>query len=155
MKEQEILNKFEKDFNSGATIAEGLEIAFNNLPDGFLEKKQNKTGTNFSEIDDIVMTSIQKNPNFRRLDLYQSFEESFDKDKVFEKQNIKVVNLVFEILFDEIQEMIKQLENLKKSNQREITAVAEELIEELNSNEAEIKAEALIDARKFIKIFGD
>ena len=114
-----------------------------------------KDKTNFSEIDDIVMTSIQKNPNFRRLDLYQSFEESFDKDKVFEKQNIKVVNLVFEILFDEIQEMIKQLENLKKSNQREITAVAEELIEELNSNEAEIKAEALIDALEFIKTFGD
>lgn len=152
MKEQKILNKFEQDFNSGATIAEGLEIAFNNLPDGFLEK--DKTRTNFSEIDDIVMTSIQSNPNFRRLDLYQSFEESFDKDKVFEKQNIKVVNLVFEILFNEIQEMIQKLETLKKSNQREITAVAEELIEELNSNETEIKAEALIDAIKFIKTFG-
>lgn len=110
---------------------------------------------NFSEIDDIIIASIQKKPDFGRIDLYQNFEENFDKDKVFEKQNIKIVNLVFEILFDEIQEIIKKLEILQKSNQREITAVAEELIEELNSNKAEIKAEALIDALKFIKIFGN
>lgn len=55
MNEQEILNKFEKDFNSGATVVEGLEIAFNNLPDGFLEK--DKTGEILTRLRQLKDTS--------------------------------------------------------------------------------------------------
>ena len=55
MTEKEILNKFEQDFNSGATIAEGLEIAFNNLPDGFLEK--DKSGEILTRLRQLKDTS--------------------------------------------------------------------------------------------------
>jgi len=37
--EKQILNKFESDFNSGENIQEGLNKAFDNLPDGFLKKE--------------------------------------------------------------------------------------------------------------------
>lgn len=55
MNEQEILNKFEQDFNSGATIVEGLETAFDNLPDGFLEK--DKTGEILNRLRQLKDTS--------------------------------------------------------------------------------------------------
>jgi hypothetical protein len=104
--EKQILDKFESDFNSGKNIQEGLNKAFNNLPDGFLKKecifKRIKRCTEVIE-EKITFDKINKNV-FSSSYGFELLSYVFDKvDEFFKEYDSKDQDTLIMRVYDNIE----------------------------------------------------